>query len=112
MFTRLSWFSGLLIVMLLVVGAQTGYARQDTVSTEDVEFTPMSDSADAAVADPVVRHVSDTIMPVQAVVKSAGPSTPQTLPAIFIAGLLGGFAAVLMPCIFPMLPMTVSFFTK
>jgi thiol:disulfide interchange protein DsbD len=29
-----------------------------------------------------------------------------------VAGLLGGFAALLMPCIFPMLPMTVSFFTK
>jgi thiol:disulfide interchange protein DsbD len=29
-----------------------------------------------------------------------------------LAGLLGGFAALLMPCIFPMLPMTVSFFTK
>jgi thiol:disulfide interchange protein len=112
MFKRTSWFSGLLIVMLLVVGAQAGYARQDTVSTEDVEFTPMSDSANAAVADPVVRPISDTVMHVQAVVKSAGPSTPQTLPAIFIAGLLGGFAAVLMPCIFPMLPMTVSFFTK
>lgn len=31
---------------------------------------------------------------------------------IFIAGFLGGFAALLMPCIFPMLPLTVSFFTK
>ena len=31
---------------------------------------------------------------------------------IFIAGLLGGFAAFLMPCIFPMVPLTVSFFTK
>jgi thiol:disulfide interchange protein DsbD len=30
----------------------------------------------------------------------------------FIAGLLGGLAAVFMPCIFPLLPMTVSFFTK
>lgn len=31
---------------------------------------------------------------------------------IFIGGLLGGFAAFLMPCIFPMLPLTVSYFTK
>ncbi|GAB3662413.1 cytochrome c biogenesis protein CcdA [Echinicola sediminis] len=31
---------------------------------------------------------------------------------IFIAGLLGGFAALLMPCIFPMLPLTISYFTK
>ena len=32
--------------------------------------------------------------------------------AIFIAGFLGGLAALLTPCVFPMLPMTVSFFTK
>jgi thiol:disulfide interchange protein DsbD len=32
--------------------------------------------------------------------------------AIFLAGLLGGFAALLMPCIFPMLPLTVSYFTQ
>lgn len=31
---------------------------------------------------------------------------------IFIAGFIGGFLALLMPCIFPMIPMTVSFFTK
>jgi len=31
---------------------------------------------------------------------------------IFIAGFLGGLAALLTPCLFPMIPMTVSFFTK
>jgi thiol:disulfide interchange protein len=31
---------------------------------------------------------------------------------IFILGFLGGFAALLTPCVFPMIPMTVSFFTK
>ena len=36
----------------------------------------------------------------------------QSLFTIFILGLLGGFAAFLMPCIFPMVPLTVSFFTK
>ncbi len=31
---------------------------------------------------------------------------------IFILAFLGGFAAMLTPCVFPMIPMTVSFFTK
>jgi len=35
-----------------------------------------------------------------------------SLWAIFIAGFLGGLLALLMPCIFPMLPLTISFFTK
>ena len=32
--------------------------------------------------------------------------------AIFLLGLLGGFVALLTPCVFPMIPLTVSFFTK
>lgn len=40
------------------------------------------------------------------------PAAKRSLRGIFIAGLLGGFAAFLMPCIFPMVPLTVSFFTK
>lgn len=31
---------------------------------------------------------------------------------IFLMGFLGGLAALLTPCVFPMIPMTVSFFTK
>ncbi len=40
------------------------------------------------------------------------PSSNQTLIAIFLAGMIGGFLALLTPCVFPMIPMTVSFFTK
>ncbi len=36
----------------------------------------------------------------------------KTWYVIFILGFLGGFAALLTPCVFPMIPMTVSFFTK
>lgn len=31
---------------------------------------------------------------------------------IFLGGFIGGLLALMMPCIFPMIPMTVSFFTK
>ena len=31
---------------------------------------------------------------------------------IFLAGMIGGILALLTPCVFPMIPMTVSFFTK
>lgn len=36
----------------------------------------------------------------------------RSLWGIFVLAFIGGFAALLMPCIFPMIPMTVSFFTK
>ena len=35
-----------------------------------------------------------------------------SLWTIFIAGFIGGLAAFFMPCIYPMIPLTVSFFTK
>jgi thiol:disulfide interchange protein len=39
-------------------------------------------------------------------------SAEKSLWTIFIFAFLGGFAALLTPCVFPMIPMTVSFFTK
>ena len=32
--------------------------------------------------------------------------------SVFLLGLIGGFIALIMPCLFPMIPLTVSFFTK
>jgi len=39
-------------------------------------------------------------------------SSKKTLLTIFIIAFFSGFAALLTPCVFPMIPMTVSFFTK
>jgi thiol:disulfide interchange protein len=39
-------------------------------------------------------------------------SEEKSLWKIFVLAFLGGFAALLTPCVFPMIPMTVSFFTK
>lgn len=36
----------------------------------------------------------------------------KSLIAIFLLGLLGGLIALLTPCVFPMIPVTVTFFTK
>ncbi len=36
----------------------------------------------------------------------------KSLAGIFLLGLLGGFIALLTPCVFPLIPLTVSFFTK
>ena len=47
--------------------------------------------------------------------KDCGPKSTEeksSLWQIFILGLLGGFLALLTPCVFPMIPLTVSFFTK
>ncbi|MBJ04911.1 MAG: hypothetical protein CMP65_03295 [Flavobacteriales bacterium] len=36
----------------------------------------------------------------------------KSLWGVFLLGIVGGFIALLTPCVFPMIPLTVSFFTK
>ena len=43
---------------------------------------------------------------------SSGASPQRSFWSIFLIAFLSGFAALLTPCVFPMIPMTVSFFTK
>ncbi|VAW25840.1 Cytochrome c-type biogenesis protein DsbD, protein-disulfide reductase [hydrothermal vent metagenome] len=44
--------------------------------------------------------------------KKEKKSLNKSLLTIFLIAFLSGFAALLTPCVFPMIPMTVSFFTK
>lgn len=56
----------------------------------------------------------DSVSSAVAVLKN--PNQPKgsdnTLIGIFVAGFIGGLLAFFMPCIYPMIPLTVSFFTK
>ncbi|MDC1105848.1 protein-disulfide reductase DsbD family protein [Prolixibacteraceae bacterium] len=45
-------------------------------------------------------------------VATSSPNEDRNYFSIFILAFLSGFAALLTPCVFPMIPMTVSFFTK
>lgn len=42
----------------------------------------------------------------------AGEEKSKGFLAIFLLGFIGGLLALLTPCVFPMIPLTVSFFTK
>ncbi|WP_299125104.1 cytochrome c biogenesis protein CcdA [uncultured Tenacibaculum sp.] len=48
----------------------------------------------------------------KAATKDGKAKEKKGLVSIFIIAFLSGFAALLTPCVFPMIPMTVSFFTK
>jgi len=84
--------------------------KADTVSTADVQFTSIPTAADSlairkAKADSIKASKTKTVT-------AATKEIPKTLWQIFIEGFLGGLLAVTMPCIYPLLPLTVSFFTK
>jgi thiol:disulfide interchange protein DsbD len=83
----------------------------DTVSTSDVQFTDIPTAADSLAARKKAAQEAAKVKSVNNL-KVASPEKPKTLWQIFISGLLGGFLALLMPCIYPLLPLTVSFFTK
>ncbi|TDX00273.1 protein-disulfide reductase DsbD family protein [Dinghuibacter silviterrae] len=57
-----------------------------------------------------VAHFSVTV-PAEAPTAPAGPAE-KSLWFIFVSGLLAGFGAFVSPCIYAMVPVTVSFFTK
>lgn len=78
----------------------------DTLSLLTV--TTPSDSTDNLTINSSDSIVSDA----EASGMAASSGSPTSLWGIFIAGLIGGFAAFLMPCIYPMVPLTTSFFTK
>jgi thiol:disulfide interchange protein len=72
-----------------------------------------TDTAQVVEAAPV----KDTSVKKETVVSKAVVTAPKKeekkgLWSIFFLAFLGGFAALLTPCVFPMIPMTVSFFTK
>ncbi len=106
----------LLMLTVLLIVAVTGnnkvYAFQkktDTVSSNDVQFTDIPTAADSIAANKKLPD-EKVAQPVGKPLNSQ--EKPKTLWQVFIAGLLGGFLALLMPCIYPLLPLTVSFFTK
>lgn len=80
---------------------------KDTVAvTEIVQDSVKEDSA------AVVTTTQDSIKKVDDSLLADNEKSDNGLITIFSLGFLGGLAALLMPCIFPMIPLTVSMFTK
>ena len=48
----------------------------------------------------------------QATVTQADSGLPEGLWGLFLAGFIGGLIALVTPCVLPMIPLTVGFFTK
>ncbi|GAB2700145.1 hypothetical protein GCM10027037_26100 [Mucilaginibacter koreensis] len=103
--------------LLLTTSGNAAHAqasgKADTISTADVDFTPIATARDSMAAKAKLQQQAPaTKTAIASAVPPSADQKPKTLWQIFIAGLLGGFAALIMPCIYPLLPLTVSFFTK
>ncbi|RFZ81421.1 DUF255 domain-containing protein [Mucilaginibacter terrenus] len=92
-------------------------AQQKAADTAGLNFTDIPTAADSIA---IRKKAADSIATVKApsiekslkTVAGTSKEVPKSLWQIFLEGFLGGLAAIIMPCIYPLLPLTVSFFTK
>ena len=79
----------------------------DTAAADTIAQQVAAGNAAVGAADlwaPVTEELHQT--------ESMGPLADKSLIAIFLLGMLGGLVALLTPCVWPIIPMTVSFFLK
>jgi len=71
-----------------------------------------SDSAVSEKDDFLYPTAAETPVPAPAAAGGSPVGGTSSLWWIFLSGLIGGFLAILTPCVWPIIPMTVSFFLK
>ena len=76
----------------------------ETIATDTAKISPTVSKSEE-IKDAVVQVSKGNVA-------SLKPASQRGLWSIFFIAFLSGFAALLTPCVFPMIPMTVSFFTK
>lgn len=97
--------------------SKTDEATELLTGTE-ADSAATAPQADSIVADETMPaagtwdNVEDQIAEAKAAKNSSDSGNDLSLWGIFIAGFLAGFIALLTPCVWPMIPMTVSFFLK
>ena len=93
---------------------RTNKAEEQTVEKPLPEDTAVADTLPAAVS--LVQLGDDDLwQPVIDELRASGEEKPLTDHSLFyllLMGFVGGLLAVCMPCIWPIIPMTVSFFLK
>ena len=88
------------------------YEEEKTKTKEEAKSIGTIDSIDTIVTIDTIDTI-DTISTIDTIKTTPPPPATPTAPLkIFLLGILGGLLAVLMPCIWPVIPMTVSFFIR
>lgn len=93
--------------------------KTDTAATEQAQVTEELVTEEAIPVDPVEKVTEGTVdlwKPVIDELKAMGETSSaqedMSWVYIFITGFVGGLLALFTPCVWPIIPMTVSFFLK
>ena len=81
-------------------------------SVESVVAVPTDSLKADTIVSPEEVKTEPVVAPLEVEKSDSKPASQRGLWSIFFIAFLSGFAALLTPCVFPMIPMTVSFFTK
>jgi thiol:disulfide interchange protein DsbD len=81
-------------------------------TTDLADAQPISDTTNTVVDTAAVVNQTEAATTVETTLATESTEEEMGLWSIFIIAFFSGFAALLTPCVFPMIPMTVSFFTK
>ena len=108
--------------------AATAPVKTTPVKAETTPAAATAQTAESAVQEPAQEAAPATVAPAGEQTETAAEVTPAAeaaeaapvkdaagskgLWALIIEAILWGFAALLTPCVFPMVPMTVSYFLK
>ncbi|SRX73178.1 protein-disulfide reductase DsbD family protein [Aequorivita antarctica] len=92
-----------------VTPVNTDETETTEAGTDNVEDTAAVDTVKTEVVKDTVKASSENSL---SAIEQNQKQDEKGLWAIFFLAFLSGFAALLTPCVFPMIPMTVSFFTK
>ncbi|MNJ86477.1 Thiol:disulfide interchange protein DsbD precursor [compost metagenome] len=94
-----------------VKGCADGTAQIEETDVENTAQTPVVTDKDENGNENTTTAVNEEKKNDKPVV-AGKDDTEKSLWGTFFLAFFGGFAAIIMPCVFPMIPMTVSFFTK
>ena len=107
-------------IELPAVAAASDVKKEENATEAPTEIAVVDTSSVVTDDDLTTSDTNAAVAIQKAETKQNGPESradkdkdkTKGLLTIFFLSFLGGFAALLTPCVFPMIPMTVSFFTK
>jgi thiol:disulfide interchange protein DsbD len=88
--------------------------RTAAASPQEPAAGPIAETMEEAAIDEAIGDLAEEEAPAEELIQytTETSATRGSFWGIFLTGILGGLLALLTPCVFPMIPITVSFFLR
>ena len=98
----------------MAIGKESAEIKDDTLKTEETKASVDSTVVPNSSAEDFEKSasISGNLPQEKPLLLQREPDDPYSLLGFMVLAFLGGLAALITPCVFPMIPMTVTFFTS